>query len=191
MRGFPPESPAGGVGNRAPARDPVNSGPPPASGTDVALADVVAQLRRAMRRAARSADPGNTLSVAQLELLSCLAENPGARPSQLARVLRLAPNSVTTLVNGLQVRGLVRRASGSGDRRTVALHLTEAGAHAVRQWQAANAAILRTAAEGLHPGWRHLLAAALPALTELVSAIDSLTDQAPHHGVPPQRDAAV
>lgn len=67
---------------------------------DVALAEVVARLRRAMRRAARNADPSNTLSVAQLELLSCLAENPGAGPSRLAHVLRLAPNSVTTMVNG-------------------------------------------------------------------------------------------
>jgi hypothetical protein len=32
--------------------------------------------------------------VAQLEFLSCLAENPGARPGQLARMLRLAPRRV-------------------------------------------------------------------------------------------------
>lgn len=161
-----------------------------AAGTEVALADVVAQLRRAMRRAARSADPANTLSVAQLELLSCLAENPGARPSQLARLLRLAPNSVTTLVNGLDSRGLVTRTSGSGDRRTVALRLTQTGAHAVRQWQATNAAILQAAVAGLHPGWQHLLAAALPALRELVTAIDSLADQAPQQKEPTERDAA-
>jgi DNA-binding MarR family transcriptional regulator len=163
------------------------SGPP---GTGAALADVVAQLRRAMRRAARTADPANTLSVAQLELLSCLAETPGARPSQLARVLRLAPNSVTTLVNGLQARQLVTRTSGSGDRRTVALALTETGAHAVGQWQATNASILRAAVVGLHPGWQHLLTAALPALTELVSAIDNLTDQKPEHQESIERAAA-
>ena len=49
--------------------------PDPAEG-QLALADVVARLRRAMRRAARNADPGTTLSVAQLELLSALAEHP-------------------------------------------------------------------------------------------------------------------
>jgi MFS family permease len=54
-------------------------------GTD--LADVVSRLRRAMRRAARAADPVTALSVAQLELLSCLAEHPGARPGQLAGLL--------------------------------------------------------------------------------------------------------
>lgn len=144
---------------------------------EVTLADVVAQLRRAMRRAARGADPAGTLSVAQLELMSCLAENPGARPSQLARLLRLAPNSVTTLANGLEARGLVTRTSGHPDRRTVALCLTPAGADAVHRWQATNATILQAAMSGLHPGWQHLLTAALPALRELVSAIDSLADE--------------
>lgn len=163
-------------------------GPP---GTDVALAGVVAQLRRAMRRAARSADPASTLSVAQLELLSCLAENPGARPSQLARQLRLAPNSVTTLVNGLESRGLVTRTSGNGDRRTVALRLTGAGEHAVHQWQATNTAILQAAVTGLHPGWQHLLAAALPALRELITAIDSLADEPPQQTQPAGRGTAV
>lgn len=140
------------------------------------LADVVARLRRAMRRAARGTDPGNPLSVAQLELLSCLAENPGTQPSQVARMLRLAPNSVTTLVNGLRKRDLVTSASGTGDRRTVRLALTEAGEAAVLRWQGTNAKILRVALAKLHPGWQHVLAAALPALHELVGAIDELTE---------------
>jgi DNA-binding MarR family transcriptional regulator len=143
---------------------------------DTELADVVARLRRSMRRAARGADPANPLSVAQLEVLSCLAENPGAQPSQVARALRLAPNSVTTLVNGLATRGLVTRISGENDRRTVRLTLTGSGERAVRDWQATNTAILRTALGDLHPGWQQLLTAALPALRELITAIDQLTD---------------
>jgi DNA-binding MarR family transcriptional regulator len=53
-----------------------------------------------MRRAARATDPALGLSVAQLELLSCMAEHPAIRPSQLARMLRLAPSSVATLPCG-------------------------------------------------------------------------------------------
>jgi len=60
------------------------------------LAGIVSRLRRAMRRAARAADPALGLSVAQLELLSCITEHPAIRPSQLARMLRLAPSSVAT-----------------------------------------------------------------------------------------------
>ncbi|GAB2968136.1 MarR family transcriptional regulator [Amycolatopsis acidiphila] len=149
------------------------------TGTEAELADVVARLRRAMRRAARSADPGNPLSVAQLELLSSLAENPGAQPGQLARALRLAPNSVTTLVKGLRARDLVTRVSGVGDRRTAQLALTEAGEEAVRRWQRTNAGILRSALADLHPGWQHVLTAALPALGELVGAIDALANPRP------------
>ena len=79
-----------------------------------------------MRRAARAADPGLGLSVAQLELLSCMAEHPGIRPSQLARMLRLAPSSVATLLGGLQSAGYLTRTPGAdvaGDRRTVSLDL--------------------------------------------------------------------
>lgn len=157
-----------------PARPP--SAPGAAARDEVGLAEVIARLRRAMRRAARAGDPGNTLSVAQLELLSCLAENPGARPSEVARLLRLAPNSVTTLVNGLQTRNLITRAGGGPDRRTVSLTLTGTGEQAVRHWHTTNAAILRTALTELHPAWQHLLTAALPALRELVQAIDTLAE---------------
>ncbi|MGF6884517.1 MFS family permease [Nocardia sp. GAS34] len=143
-----------------------------------AVAEVIASLRRAMRRAARAADPGNTLSVAQLELLSCVAEHPGIRPGQVARLLRLAPNSVTTLVNGLQTQRMITRAPGE-DRRAVTLTLTEDGVAAVRGWQATNTDILRTALDDLHPGWQHLLAAAMPALAELTRAIDTLADPTP------------
>ena len=141
------------------------------------LADTVARLRRAMRRAARSADPDNALSVAQLELLSAVAENPGARPSQIARYLHLAPNSVTTLVNGLANLELVTRRNNPDDRRTIQLTLTEAGQDAVRRWQTTNAGILRTAYDDLHPGWQHLITAALPAVRELIGTIDQLVDQ--------------
>ena len=81
------------------------------------LAGIVSRLRRAMRRAARAADPALELSVAQLELLSCITEHPGIRPSQLARMLRLAPSSVATLLGGLQSSGYVTRTPGGSCRR--------------------------------------------------------------------------
>lgn len=140
------------------------------------LADVVARLRRAMRRAARAHDPDNPLSVAQLELLSCVAENPGARPSEVARMLRLAPNSVATLVRGALQRRLLTRSGGRSDRRTVALRVTADGAAAVERWQATNAAILGGALAGIADERRAQLAAALPALRELVEGVDALGD---------------
>ncbi len=146
---------------------------------DPELADVVSRLRRAMRRGWRVEDVGNPLSVAQLELLTSLAEVPGTRPGQLARSLRLAPNSVTTLVNGLQARGLVTREEGTDDRRTVRLALTAAGQEAVRGWQATNAGILRDALRDLPASSRQALADLLPVLRDLVEAIDRATERTP------------
>lgn len=162
-----------------PARSATPVGVPWPDGDGLALADIVARLRRAMRRAARLRDPANALSVAQLELLSCVGENPGVRPSRLARLLQLAPNSVTTLVNGLESRGLVGRAGAAPDRRAVALTLTETGERAVRQWQATNLAILEAALQQLDPSRQQQLAVAMPALLALVDAIDAHADQSP------------
>ncbi len=149
---------------------------------ELGLADVVARLRRAMRRAARVRGSADVLSVAQLELLSCVAENPGVRPSRLARLLQLAPNSVTTLVNGLVSRGLLSRTGKKGDRRAVSLALTPPGESAVHQWQATNEAILQSALQQLHAGQQELLAAAMPALRELVHAIDAQADSPAQEG---------
>ena len=88
------------------------------------LAEGIARLRRALRRGARVADPGNPLAVAQLELLSALTEHPGARPGQLARLLHMRPNTVTTIVNTLTAQGMVSRATADGDRRAVELTAT-------------------------------------------------------------------
>jgi len=139
----------------------------------VLLADSVARLRRAMRKAARGADPANPLSVAQLELLSSIAEQPGARPGRLARLLRLAPNSVTTLVNALQARGLVTKTHSTEDLRAIALEPTEEGRAAVARWQQLNTTIVETALADLDAAHQQALSAALPALHELIQAIDA------------------
>jgi len=144
------------------------------------LADVVSRLRRAMRRAARARGSGGALpgglSVAHLEFLSCLAENPAARPSQVARLLRLAPSSVATLVNGLAKTGLVIRTGGVADRRTAALELTPAGRAVLVDWQDLNALILAAALTALPAAGRRSLQASLPALAELTAAVDALAD---------------
>ncbi len=148
------------------------------------LADTVARLRRAMRRSARAADPGNPLSVAQLEVLACVAGSPGIRPGRIARRLMLAPNSVTTLVNALHTRGLLARRSAADDARAVALTLTPDGRHAVDSWKATNTAILAAALGMLGEHHQHALAEALPGLRELARAVDTLAESPPP--IPPE-----
>jgi DNA-binding MarR family transcriptional regulator len=168
-----------------PSADPVTTGDDPYG---LAVADVVSRLRRAMRRAARAQGAGGLpggLSVAQLEFLSCVAEHPGARPGQVARLLRLAPSSVATLVNGLSRAGLIERSGGVADRRTAVLRLTAAGGDVVASWQHVNARILTDALASLGEASRQTLALALPALSELTGAVDALADDAPAPGEDP------
>ena len=149
------------------------------------LADGIARLRRALRRGARVADPGNPLAVAQLELLSALTEHPGARPGQLARLLNMRPNTVTTIVNTLAGQGMVTRAAADADRRAVELTATDTGYQAVHAWQATNAAVLHLALSTLPAPQRRALAAAAPALNALAQAVDRLADAQ----APPLREA--
>lgn len=143
------------------------------------LADGIARLRRALRRGARVADPDNSLAVAQLELLSALVESPGSRPGQLAHLLHMRPNTVTTIVNALAARGMLSRVSSDNDRRAIELTATFAGQEAVRKWQATNAGVLHVALSTLPAQQRRALAAAVPALDALARAVDQLADQPP------------
>lgn len=156
--------------NRPPERER------PSAATGVLLADTVARLRRAMRRAARAADPANPLSVAQLEVLSCVADQPGIRPGRLARQLMLAANSVTTLVNALQTRGLVVRTHAKEDARALALDLTPEGRRAVEGWKAVNTAILQAALGMLDERDQGILAEALPGMRRLAETVDALAE---------------
>jgi DNA-binding MarR family transcriptional regulator len=143
------------------------------------LAEGIARLRRALRRGARLADPANPLAVAQLELLSAVAEHPGVRPGQLARLLHMRANTVTTIVNALAARGMVSRAPADQDRRAVELTATPAGEQAVHAWQATNAAVLHLALSTLPAAQRRALAAAVPALAAPARAVDRLADSPP------------
>jgi len=141
------------------------------------LANGIARLRRALRRAARVADPENPLAVAQLELLSALAERPRSRPGQLAQLLHMRPNTVTTIVNALVDHGMVTRVSADEDRRAIELTATEAGHEAVAAWQSTNAEVLLVALGRLTAPQRRALATAAPALEALARAIDQLADE--------------
>src|SRR5215470_18443255 len=168
-------------GYRPRARWPVTTpapGAPPHGGAARAdgLAEGIARLRRALRRGARVASPGNSLAVAQLELLSALAEHPGARPGQLARLLHMRPNTVTTIVNALTAQGMISRSTPEGDRRAIELTITDAGQQAVHAWQATNAAVLHLALSTLPAPQRWALAAAATALEALAQAVDRLAD---------------
>jgi DNA-binding MarR family transcriptional regulator len=150
---------------------------PSASMLPGAVADLVAALRRVMRKAARVRQPAMRLSVAQLELLSLVEEHPGTRPGDLAGLLRLAANSVSTLANAMVTAGMLERASGARDKRTVEFTLTPQGAQLVGQWRTTNTALLRSAIAALDAADRQVLTQALPVLGRLVAIIDEQAER--------------
>jgi len=144
-----------------------------------AVADLVARLRRAMRRAARARQPAIALSVAQLELLSLVQERPGARPGDLAETLRVAPNSVSTLTQSLVGAGMLRKVQDGNDRRVVQIWPTALGLDMVALWRVTNNALLEAALTRMQEDDQQLLARALPALDRLIALIDEQTDLPP------------
>lgn len=145
--------------------------PPTEVGADQ-LADVVARLRRALRRGIRSDYPAESLPTAQVELLQQLAVHPGSRVNDLAGDLRLAPNSVSTLVAQLTDAGMLQRDTDPADRRSRRLSLTASGAGQLGAWQHAQQRMLAGALSRLESADRAAVLLALPALERLTVALD-------------------
>jgi long-chain acyl-CoA synthetase len=72
------------------------------------------------------------LTLPQYRVLGILAEGSAAA-SGLAGRLAVRPSSVTAIIDGLVARGLVDRQHEEGDRRRIALRLTEEGARIVAE----------------------------------------------------------
>ncbi len=71
--------------------------------------------------------PHADLSGQELHVVERLGDDGPAMMRELAEYLNLAANSVTSLVDGLERRGVVRRTRSEEDRRVVRVELTDAG----------------------------------------------------------------
>lgn len=113
---------------------------------------VIARLARQVELAAATVD----LTLSQYRALSLLAEGKEAA-SALADKLAVSRPSVTGVVDGLVVRGLVERHHDDGDRRRIGLDLTAEGASVLA---AADDEIKRrledVASHGPQPGFESL-----------------------------------
>ena len=90
------------------------------------LVDALAQLSWHVQAQIGEAAAARGVSLSLLRLLGILRDR---EPEMLglARHLRLDKSSVTGLVARAEARGLVERASGASDRRTVVVRLTATG----------------------------------------------------------------
>ena len=141
----------------------------PSSANDArTLTEVLTRLRRALRTSIRTDYPWEALPMAQVELLMALADHAPAKIGQLASLQRLAPNTVSGLVQQLVEGGLAVRDSDPSDRRVARVSLTDAGRQQLAEWQEAHERRISAALGKLPPQARAAVADALPALNLLV-----------------------
>jgi DNA-binding MarR family transcriptional regulator len=137
------------------------------------LMTTVVALRRVVRRRVRSVVPGPPLRGAQVELLRVIEQQPGIGIAPAARVLHLAANTVSTLVDQLIDLGMLIRDTDPDDRRAARLWLTEAGTQRLAAGRQAGAELMADVVTGLPVADRKALSGALPALRALLTALDA------------------
>jgi DNA-binding MarR family transcriptional regulator len=137
------------------------------------LFTAISVIRRIARRAARQAW-GQPLPPAQSELLRLAAARPGITVADAAQELRLAPNTVSTLVGRLTDAGLLRRERSAQDGRAALLTVTEKAERRLAEFRDLRAELAGRALARLGEQDRHALARAVPALLRLSEEMERL-----------------
>lgn len=92
-------------------------------------------LRKAGQRVSEQAESALValnMTIRQFGVLNVLAAEPGLNQRAIGAKLRIDRTTIVALVDGLEDAGLVERRRGT-DRRTFALHLSDAGVKALEQ----------------------------------------------------------
>ena len=148
--------------------DIVEGGSPGLAGE---VLEVVLGIRRVARRAARAAWHQELLPSAQSELLQLAAARPGISVAEAAHELRLAPNTVSTLVGRLDAAGLLERTRAVADGRSVRLSVTDKGARRIAEFRDLRAELAGRALDRLTAADRRVLADAVPALLRFAAQL--------------------
>jgi DNA-binding MarR family transcriptional regulator len=138
-----------------------------------AFTTMITRLRRVLRAAIRSEYPWETLPMAQVELLQRLAEEPGLRVRDLADRHRLAPNTISNLIQQMVTDGLVSRSPDEADRRAVTVELTPAGHRSLDGWLDAHARRFHAALAALSTADQRAIGRALAPLSRLVAELEA------------------
>ncbi|MDR0343660.1 MAG: MarR family transcriptional regulator [Nocardiopsaceae bacterium] len=170
-RAAPGTGPAPGTGTAAGTG---TAGAWPGHRDAAGLLAAISAVRRTTRRAVRQAWPGEPLPTSQSELLRLVAEHPGITVAAAARELRLAPNTVSTLVGSLTERGLLSRQRARSDGRTVSLDLTPVAVKRLADRRDLRAELAQQVLVQLPEADQQALASAVPALLRLAEGLAAL-----------------
>jgi DNA-binding MarR family transcriptional regulator len=136
------------------------------------LLAAISAVRRTSRRATRHAWATEPLPTAQSELLRLIARRPGICVADAAHDLRLAPNTVSTLVGRLAEQGLLRRERSLPDSRSVRLTITDKARRRLAEWRDLRAELAGQVLATMTAEDRQSLAGAVPALIRLAERMD-------------------
>lgn len=167
---------------RAAARPAGRTAARPAGRTAGAAAVVVADrllgamatVRRAVHRLPELPErpaPLCTLTAAQGELVRLVRRRPGVSVAEAAEELRLAPNTVSTLVGQLTEQGVLLRVADPADRRVARLDLDPDARRKVTAWRDRRSEAVAAAVGRLGADDRRVLADAAAALERLAEAV--------------------
>ncbi len=131
------------------------------------LLDALSSVRRAIRHSTDRPAFLASLTGAQVELVRLLRRQPDLTVAEAAAELRLAPNTVSTLVGQLVEAGFVKRTVDENDRRVARLNLAPAVRSKVQAWRDRRVETIEAAVGRLSPDDRERIAAAVPALARL------------------------
>lgn len=97
------------------------------------LGDLVMRVARALRRRGADAMAPWDIAPHHARALKVIGRHERIRPGELAGHLRVAPRSVTDVVDALEARGLLAREPDPSDRRATVLVLTASGRQLVTE----------------------------------------------------------
>jgi DNA-binding MarR family transcriptional regulator len=127
--------------------------------------DLVRWIGWAQRKAGEDWIRARELSHEQAFALGYLAQNPGAIQRDIAELTRTSAASVSSLLQGLERRGLVERRTERGNERSKRVYATTAGAELIAGFDTAMAAADETILAPLDPAERAALHALLTKIT--------------------------
>ena len=116
-----------GDDRRRASRTSSTSREPEQQAAEADLGDLVMRLARSLRHRGAEVTAPWGLAPHQVRALRVVARHGDIRPGELAGHLRVAPRSVTDVVDSLVERGLVQRRPDPTDRRATVLSLTDDG----------------------------------------------------------------
>lgn len=133
---------------------------------DTVVADLTLAVGQLLRRLRSEANPSD-LNLSQASALARLGQNGAMTTADLARAEAMKPQSMGTILSGLEKEGLVERRPHPTDGRQVLFALTGKGAEERRQRHVAKRDWLMATMAKLEPAELETLVAAIPLIRRL------------------------